>query len=63
MSKENRRCKVIGSYDEPEGTFIKYAPIAVYDDSGQLHTPEMAIVELDDGKVMTVKPTAIKFIK
>lgn len=63
MSEEIRRCKVIGSYGEPEGTFIKYAPIEVYDESGQLRTPEKAIVELDNGKVMTVNPTAIQFLK
>lgn len=63
MSQENRRCIVIGRHGEPEGTFIKFAPIETYDESGQMRTPEKAIVELDNGEVITISPAGIKFIK
>ncbi|MFK3762473.1 hypothetical protein [Serratia ureilytica] len=63
MSQDNRRCIVHGAYGEPEGTFIKYAPVETYDESGQMRTPEKAIVELDSGEVITINPNKIKFIK
>jgi len=49
--------------DREEGTFVQFAPIATYDDSNQLHSPVMAIIERDDGKVVTVHPNQVNFIK
>lgn len=63
MSEENRRCKVTAMGTVAEGTFIKFAPVAAYDEANQLHTPERAIVELDNGRVVTVNPDEIRFIK
>ncbi|KEA54659.1 hypothetical protein DT73_00405 [Mangrovibacter sp. MFB070] len=61
MANEPRRCIIESMYEKPEGNFVQYAPIEVYDDSGQMHTPVKAIVELDDGKVLTVDPKSIRF--
>ncbi|EPU3949656.1 hypothetical protein FMJ28_28310 [Klebsiella michiganensis] len=63
MSEEIRRVILSNTHDKKEGTFIKYAPIEVYDDSGQMRTAEKAIVETDDGKVYTVDPSKIQFLK
>ncbi|AID99695.1 MULTISPECIES: hypothetical protein [Klebsiella] len=63
MSEEIRRVILTNTYDKKEGTFIKYAPIETYDESGQMRTPEKAIVETDDGKVYTVDPSKIQFLK
>ncbi|WP_077174080.1 hypothetical protein [Yersinia proxima] len=62
MSEEKRRCILLNTHDKKEGTFIKYAPVEVYDESGQMRTPEKAIVEADDGKVYTVDPSNIQFL-
>lgn len=63
MSDEQRRVVVTGLYDKPEGTFVKFAQMKFYDDSNQLHTAEQAIIELDDGRVINVEPSSIRFIK
>lgn len=63
MSEENRRCILLNSHDEKEYTFVKYAPVEVYDESGHMRTPEKAIIEAEDGKVHTVNPSSIQFLK
>ncbi|AVI67721.1 hypothetical protein CKQ84_18715 [Shewanella sp. WE21] len=43
------------------GTFIKYAAIAYMDEGNHPYTAEKAIVELDNGRVVTVDPSQIRF--
>lgn len=63
MSEETRRCKVLSRHDKPEGTFIKFAPVRFYDEGNNPYAAEQAIVELDNGKVLSVNPDEIHFIK
>ncbi|MDT7074209.1 hypothetical protein [Citrobacter amalonaticus] len=63
MSEETRRCKIVSMHDHPEGTFIKFAPVKFYDEGNNPHVGEQAIVEMDNGKVITVNPGEIQFIK
>ncbi|AXH61172.1 hypothetical protein [Providencia huaxiensis] len=63
MSEEKRRCKVVGIHDQPEGDFIKYAPIKMLDNANEPYVAEQAIVELDDGRVVEVSPSQIRFKK
>lgn len=63
MSEENRRCKIVGRHDKPEGVFVKFAPVKFYDEGNNPYAAEQAIVELDNGRVMTVNPDEIQFIK
>ncbi|AVD59474.1 hypothetical protein [Morganella morganii] len=63
MSEEKRKCAVISIHDKPQGDFIKYAPIKMLDNANEPYTAEQAIVELDDGRVVVVDPSDIRFIK
>lgn len=65
MTEENRRCRV---YDagvglDEEGTFIKFGKSVTYDDGNNPIPIDIAIVELDSGKVVELKPKSISFIK
>ncbi|WP_299202815.1 hypothetical protein [uncultured Amphritea sp.] len=61
MSEEKRKCQIEEYGVSKKGTFIKYAPIQYYDEANQSYIAEKAIVELDDGKVVTVDPQCIRF--
>lgn len=61
MSEEKRECVVVEYGDKKKGMFVKYAPIKFLDDANQPYTAEQAIVELDNGDVITVDPGCIKF--
>ncbi|WP_273799384.1 hypothetical protein [Proteus mirabilis] len=50
-------------HDKPEGNFIKYAPIKMLDNANEPYVAEQAIVELDNGRVVEVNPSEIRFIK
>lgn len=63
MSEETRRCKIVSMHNHPEGTFIKFAPVKFYDEGNNPYAAEQAIVEMDNGKVVTVNPGEIQFIK
>ncbi|GKX47988.1 hypothetical protein [Pectobacterium carotovorum] len=63
MSEESRRCTVLIYRDKPEGDFVKFAPVKFTDDGNNPYIAEQAIVELDDGSVVTVAPNEIQFIK
>lgn len=63
MSEETRRCKVVTLHDKPEGTFVKFAPVQFYDEGNNPYAAEQAIVELDNGRVITVNPDGIQFVK
>ncbi|MCX8895532.1 hypothetical protein [Vibrio parahaemolyticus] len=61
MSDERRECKVFDYGQTYKGTFVKYAAIEFRDDANQPYTAEKAIVELDNGKVVTVDPGQVRF--
>jgi len=61
MPEEGRRCEIVRGASIQQGTFIKYAPIEIRDDENRLCVVEKAIVELDNGDVVTVNPSAIRF--
>lgn len=63
MSEEKRRCTVMSLHDKPEGNFIKYAPIKMLDNANEPYVAEQAIVELDNGRVVEINPSEIRFIK
>ena len=63
MSEESRRCIVSSLHSKPEGSFVKFAPVKFYDDGNNPYTAEQAIVELDNGQVITVDPDGIRFMK
>ena len=65
MAEENRRCRV---YDagidlDEEATFIKFGKSVTYDEGNNPIPIDIAIVELDSGKVVEIKPRSITFIK
>lgn len=63
MSEESRRCVVSTFHNKPEGNFVKFAPVKFYDEGNNPYAAEQAIVELDDGRVVTVNPNEIRFIR
>jgi hypothetical protein len=59
---EDRRECIVVNYDQRDkGVFVKYAPIEFRDDGNQPYVAEKAIVELDDGRVVTVDPGQVRF--
>lgn len=63
MEDGKRRCSFPMHGTKEEGTFVKFAPVETYDDSNQLHTPEKAIIERDNGQVVVLDPQKIAFVK
>ncbi|KPM01898.1 hypothetical protein [Vibrio splendidus] len=61
MSNETRKCKVVAYGETKYGSFVKYAPIEYTDEGNHPYTAEKAIVELDDGSVVTVNPSQVRF--
>ncbi|WP_064546085.1 hypothetical protein [Kluyvera georgiana] len=62
MSEKTRRCRIVDAYEQEEGTFIKFAPIRFFDESNHPYVCEQALVEMDNGKVVTVNPGLIHFL-
>lgn len=61
MSEEKRPCKVFLNGDSIDGFFVEYASIESYDDENRVYTCRKAIVELLNGKVVTVNPPQVTF--
>ncbi|WP_305840052.1 hypothetical protein [Photobacterium leiognathi] len=63
MSTERRICLVkLNSYDQPsKGYFQMYGQEARWDEANNPYVVTVAIVELLDGRVVSVEPTRIKF--
>lgn len=62
MSEDKKRRCVIKDRDLLiKGFFVKYGKAERYDDASNPYTIDVAIVECDDGKVMTVNPNLIIF--
>lgn len=59
--EETRRCEVSGFHEK--GNFIKYGKMVVTDEGNNYFQQDSAVVELDDGRVIEVKPSQIKFLK
>lgn len=62
MSEKPRRCVIDLGYRKAEGNFIQYGNGIVYDDSNQPLQRTMAIIEMDDGSVMEVSPSEVRFV-
>lgn len=60
---EVRRCTVgAPRFHEPKsGNFIKYGVVFDTDEANHMHAVDVAIVELDDGRVIEVAPRCITF--
>lgn len=61
MPDERRECRVVAYGETKTGMFVKYAAIKFMDEGNHPYTAEQAIVELDNGTVVTVDPTQIRF--
>lgn len=63
MSEEKRRKCIVNYYgDSVEGYFESYGNIKHMDEGNNPYTSRMAIVEKTDGQVITIEPSAIKFV-
>ncbi|MBY7784471.1 hypothetical protein KW437_22010 [Vibrio fluvialis] len=65
MSSEVRPCLVKrGLADKPlPATFLRFGDHRDFDESNNPFTVTVAIVELEDGRVLEVAPSQIKFVK
>ncbi|EIV8497388.1 hypothetical protein M2G36_22145 [Vibrio vulnificus] len=64
MSDQRRKCLVkLNSYDQPsQGYFETFGNQERRDEANNPYVITVAIVELDDGRVVSVEPTNIKYI-
>ena len=60
--KETRKCTVRWSHKTEEGNFVQYGTRIIYDDGNNPLQKSSAIVEMEDGQVVEVDPSQIKFI-
>lgn len=59
---ETRPCEIAQSWGPAKvGTFHRWGTAITYDDANQPHDKSIAIVELEDGKVIEVSPSEVKF--
>ena len=61
---EGKKCYVAGySIDENETyTFIKFGTMKAYKEDNTWYPVDCAILESDDGNIISVEPSSIKFV-